>query len=111
MTDRPTAGGSVPLVIDSPGTSSAQPITVGLPLPRSLLADPRDWQLTDAAGSPVPVQTEPLARWPDGSVRWLLIDFVAGPLPAGQHAWRLGPGADAAGTPAGCRVELGERSF
>ena len=26
-------------------------------------------------GGEVPLQTETLARWPDGSVRWLLLDF------------------------------------
>src|SRR5262249_39160940 len=38
-----------------------------------------------------PVQVEALSRWPDGSVRWLLLDFVIGAIGAGEHRWTLQP--------------------
>ncbi|HEY1378075.1 MAG TPA: hypothetical protein VGF55_14840 [Gemmataceae bacterium] len=110
MTERATlppgaAVGTVPVVIDSPGIVSAHPMTVGLPLPRGMLSDPTGWTLTGAAGAAVPVQAEALARWPDGSVRWVLLDFVAGPLTAGQHVWSFGPGTGEGRSPApACQV-------
>ncbi len=83
---------SVPLLVLAPGGPAAQPITVGLPLPRGTLWEPRSLRLEDAAGNAVPVQAEALARWPDGSVRWLLTDFLLGPVPAGRHSWALRAG-------------------
>jgi hypothetical protein len=72
------------------------------------VSDPQGWELIDAASVPLPVQSEPLARWPDGSIRWLLLDFLAGPLPIGRHAWHFRPGTGPAGT---CRVSPAQNSF
>jgi hypothetical protein len=49
----------------------------------------------------VPVQTRALARWSDGSVKWLLLDFLPGALPRGRGEWIV----ERAG--AGRRVEAG----
>ncbi len=62
-----------------------EPITWGFAFARGALAG--DVVLV-GPGGPVPVQARPLLRWPDGSVKWLLCDFVAG---AGGP-WRLGRG-------------------
>jgi len=51
------------------------PVSSGIPLSQGDLLDDRAAALFDAAGQEVPLQTEALARWPDGSVRWLLLDF------------------------------------
>src|SRR5947209_2030213 len=68
---------AVPLFVHGADTSStSQPVTVGLPFPRGGLQDTGPLSLLGAAGRPIPVQVEPLARWPDGSVKWLLLDFV-----------------------------------
>ena len=45
--------------------------------------------LKDAKGSRVPLQTKVLARWPDGSAKWVLLDFAAAPPPNGESALRL----------------------
>ncbi len=37
----------------------------------------------------MPLQVEPLAKWPDGSIRWLMLDFIAPPLNVGQTQLRL----------------------
>ena len=50
------------------------PVTSGIPLARGVLFEDRSCALFDAAGKEIPLQTEPIARWPDGSIRWLLID-------------------------------------
>ncbi|NQT38791.1 MAG: hypothetical protein HQ581_14950, partial [Planctomycetes bacterium] len=69
--------GEVPLTVEEPsGVARTQwPVTSGIPFARGALLDDRATALFDAAGNEIPVQTEPLARWPDGSVRWLLLDF------------------------------------
>ncbi len=69
---------SVPLRIESPiGLGAAtQPVTFGVPFAEGALRDARSLCLKDATGRTVPVQTEALARWWDGSVKWLLVDFL-----------------------------------
>jgi hypothetical protein len=80
----------VPLILHAPTVASAsQPLAVGLPFPRSALAWPAATKLVDADGLAVPVQAEPLARWSDGSVRWLLLDLIAQNLRAGSNNWTL----------------------
>ncbi|MBC8354348.1 MAG: hypothetical protein H8E66_20325 [Planctomycetes bacterium] len=46
-----------------------------MPLQRGALFDPDTTTLIDPEGQQQPLQTEVLSRWPDGSVRWLLLDF------------------------------------
>ena len=50
------------------------PVTGGIPIARGRLVDAKFVRLI-LDGQPVPVQTDTLAFWPDGSVKWLLIDF------------------------------------
>jgi hypothetical protein len=89
---------SAPLVVESPvAAATPQPITVGLPIPRGRLPWGRPVSLLDPSGRAIPVQAAPTARWPDGSVQWVLLDFVAGPLDPGPSMysvrWDRGPGA------------------
>lgn len=60
---------------------TAEPIRVGVPWPRGQVFDGEDVQLRDQHGPSVACQPRVLARWPDGSVKWLLVDAVvdAGP--------------------------------
>ena len=51
------------------------PVTSGIPLGRGALRDAGRVALFDGQGKPLPLQTEVLTRWPDGSIRWLLLDF------------------------------------
>src|SRR5262245_15030853 len=84
---------SVPLIVESPcSTPVEQAITVGVPWPRGVLADDGVVSLTDPSGQRVPLQTTPLARWPDRSVKWLLIDFILDPVIAGWSVWTLASG-------------------
>src|SRR5690348_7330773 len=56
---------------------TAEPITVGVPLPRGLVVDPPRWTLASgSAGAPMrrPVQARVVDRWADGSARWVLVD-------------------------------------
>jgi hypothetical protein len=80
----------VPLLIHGRCNSQAvQPVTLGIPFPLGSLREPRDLSLVDDDGRPVLLQTLPLARWPDGSVKWLLLDFVLGSMKPGPTTWTL----------------------
>lgn len=51
------------------------PVRSGLPIPRGELADPRHAAVLGPGGKPIPSQNRAMARWPDGSVKWLYLDF------------------------------------
>jgi len=82
---------SLPLLLRSPILAHEQPVTRGVPFPRGALIDPAAVALFDDAGREVFVQTQALSRWPDGSVRWLLLDFLVEQIAAGEHCWTLRP--------------------
>jgi hypothetical protein len=54
----------------------AEPITMGIPLPKGLVADPARIAVYGPAGRDL-VQARVLDRWPDKSIRWALIDMRA----------------------------------
>src|SRR5262245_5475074 len=89
----------VPLTIHAPIDIAGQPVTVGVPFPRGALRDLATLRLADDIGKLVPLQTKPLARWSDGSVRWLLIDFILNEVAAGRHDWLLCVSEDNRTTP------------
>ncbi len=70
---------SIPIsVAETAGIArSAEPVSAGIPLPREAVFGVGELALLDAAGNAVPTQFEVLARWPDGSVKWLLVEFQA----------------------------------
>ena len=81
---------SIPLIVQSAGpTSAQQPVTVGVPFPRGVLRNDASLSLLDSSGNAVPLQLNPLARWSDGSVKWMLFDFILGPVVAGQSDFSL----------------------
>jgi hypothetical protein len=82
----------VPLQINAPIGIVGQPVTVGVPFPRGSLREPERLCLADAEGKSVPLQVKPLARWADGSVKWLLCDFMLERVSAGCHTWFLEAG-------------------
>ncbi|MDR7268949.1 hypothetical protein J2X20_001578 [Pelomonas saccharophila] len=55
--------------------------TLGLPWPRGQHKKNQEFNAVDAQGRPLPLQTWPLAWWPDGSLKW-----TAHALPAGVDA-------------------------
>jgi hypothetical protein len=80
----------VPLCIESPAAfQSCQPLTAGVPFPKGALADPNSLGLFDSEGRQQLLQTCPLAWWSDGSVKWLLLDFLLPCVGRGQATWLL----------------------
>jgi hypothetical protein len=55
----------------------AEPVTSGVPLPEGCVKRASDLRLLDAAKKPVPCQFTTQCLWPDGSVKWVLLDFRA----------------------------------
>ncbi len=68
--------GQVKLWTAPAADTAAPPVSGGFPFGRSELREPGNVRLTHD-GRGVPVQTRPLAFWPDGSIKWLLLTFAA----------------------------------
>lgn len=58
-------------------TRRAEPVTVGVILPRGAAAGVESLRVLAPDGKAVPAQFETTATWPDGSTKWLLVDFAA----------------------------------
>lgn len=51
------------------------PLTCGVPFPEGMLKDVDELRLETESGEEVPLQVARTASWPDGSVKWALLDF------------------------------------
>lgn len=80
-------------------------MTCGVPFPRGILASAEALTLAGANGESVPIQARVLDRWPDGSVRWALLDSRLDWSGAGAN-YRLGLPATSGATLAGVRHRL-----
>lgn len=88
------------LITDTTGHRLARPITSGVPIAEGSAPEGTRFTLWDADGREAPVQATVLARWKDGSARWVLLDFQAAPPASGQLRYRLGWGEGEAAAPA-----------
>ena len=77
------------------------PVTSGVPLPRGALHDERAAALFGEDGREIPLQAAALSHWPDGSIRWLLLDFACDLTAAQKKSFllRYGPGTVCAAAP------------
>jgi hypothetical protein len=75
----PTQALDLPLTAreDAGYTRRAEPVSAGVILPRGSISDLSTLTVTAAGGITVPAQFETTSTWPDGSVKWLLVDFKA----------------------------------
>jgi len=90
---------------------NAWPVTSGIPFAKGRVENPREVSVFRTDGQEAPLQTEVLATWPDGSVRWLLLDFQVD-LDAGEKksfSVRHGPGTSRATVREPIRVTDGDR--
>jgi hypothetical protein len=65
------------LQVTAPPGRGREPITCGVPWPQGTLPAGAHVELSDGRGQSLPLQTRVLDRWPDGSVRWSLLDWQA----------------------------------
>ncbi|CAM5636245.1 Tat pathway signal sequence domain protein OS=Streptomyces griseorubiginosus OX=67304 GN=AQJ54_26560 PE=4 SV=1 [Streptomyces griseorubiginosus] len=56
--------------LEDGGLGAAPGSTVGVPWPKGVHQEDQKFAVTDADGKAVPVQSWPLAYWPDGSLKW-----------------------------------------
>ncbi len=111
---------TISALIEEPGTVArhGQPVTHGCPFPAGALSDAERVRLVEDGGGELPLETSVLARWPDGSIKWLLLDTQASPRPKEKLRLGLeyGPGVTrqeavtplrAAPTDEGLRVDTG----
>ncbi|MBT7845813.1 MAG: hypothetical protein HN742_28325 [Lentisphaerae bacterium] len=63
----------VPLTVtETQGVTRREPVTFGIPLPQGVLGQPQSVRLMDGA-TPVPTSARALLRWPDRTIKWLLV--------------------------------------
>lgn len=73
-------------------------VTWGVPWPRATILPDQAFTLTDARGTSLPLQSWPLAYWPDGSVKWNGFATVADARSGGPlHLDPVAPGEAAPG--------------
>lgn len=58
-------------------TRRSEPVTVGVILPGGTVKDLNNLSLIAPNGKTIPCQFATTATWPDGSIKWLLVDFIA----------------------------------
>jgi hypothetical protein len=89
------AGNAVDLHWLEGGTPAVLPGTTwGMPWPRGRLPKDAAFAVRTAAGEPVPVQSWPLATWPDGSLKWSGHALAA--ATGGAERLQIAPGTPAA---------------
>lgn len=88
---------SVPLSVQNREATNKpqQPVSGGVPFARAALSDPTNVRLLQN-GSEIPAQFLATARWPDGSIRWLLVDTEIDLAPSSTVALTLDTGHGAA---------------
>ena len=67
--------------VNQPAPGVATGVSWGVPWPQGAVPRDTTFNLTDSAGRALPIQTWPLAYWPDGSLKWSGLATVT---PAGQ---------------------------
>lgn len=71
-------------VTETEGVARSEPVTFGVPLPEGTLGRSEMVRLVDGS-APIPIATRALSRWPDGTIKWLL---VTGRLSVDQKSTR-----------------------
>ncbi len=71
-------------VRDVAGIDKLRPVTGGVPVAEGAAPEGSVFVLQDDEGNDVPLQTSVLARWKDGSARWVLLDFQSQPPVGGE---------------------------
>jgi len=64
----------------------------GVPFAKGSLRPSQPMHMVTDTGQPLPTQTKVLGHWPDGSVKWLLVQFVADCPANGRRGYTLAPG-------------------
>ena len=71
------------------GVDMVRPVTGGIPIAKGSATRGSRFVLLDKHNKSVPIQSEVLTTWDDGSTRWVLLDFQANPKIHGNDTFRL----------------------
>jgi len=66
-----------------------EPVALGIPFSPGEVASPDHLALVDERDAYLPLQATPLATWPDGSLKWVLLDFFATVSAGGTTLYRI----------------------
>src|SRR5215471_19765886 len=96
----PADATEVALAVRTAGRSNGrafqhEPLTFGVPFPRGRLTDTGHLVLRDHHAQILPLQARAVDWWPDGSIRWVHVDFQASGLLSAERAYRLTVDRDA----------------
>ncbi len=91
------------LVVSGPLPRPGYPVRSSVPFSRGGAAAGSSFGLRDPAGRDIPIATTEISHWPDGSIRWLLCEFVA----TRQGRYRLVRGAVSARPAQPVRIRSG----
>ena len=82
---------SIPLEFshDTARNPKCWPVTRGIPIPEGTLRDVDGLGVSSPSGARLPSQFRVLGRWPDGSVKWVLVDFQADGVSSGRAVYTL----------------------
>lgn len=92
--DGRTAAPSFSVVVDRSSGGASQPVTWGVPFARGTWRGQSSLVLRNPDGWHTPVQAVATALWPDGSIKWLLVDAILPPNTPTGVGWRLEPGPE-----------------
>lgn len=114
-----TLGLTIPFTLDNPLGHELRdvPMSQGMCLPRGLVSKCDGWSITGISGQPLRVQTDILARWPDGSAKWVLTDFLADRVERGRSEWHfttqpvdaINANVELTLTPTGLQLQIDDR--
>lgn len=90
---------------EMPHAPHTEPVSAGIPLRRGVLHDPAALVMQTARGEPLPCHATALARWPDGSVRWALIDILH--RANGEREVQVGVAVAELIAPVGASIDVG----
>ncbi|MFC1452322.1 hypothetical protein ACFLSJ_03145 [Verrucomicrobiota bacterium] len=85
----PADGIELDLVVPDGVPITGCPVTCGIPMPPGTAAANQAFRMAGPDGQPIPLSTDVMATWPDGSAQWLLCRAVA----PSAGAYRLIPDA------------------
>jgi hypothetical protein len=89
------AAEQVPLILTkSPVALTAFPLATGVPIPRGELWSANNARLISSTGAELPIQASALAKWPDGSIKSLLVRYRSALSDTSWQWWLLEYGPD-----------------
>ncbi|MGE3821528.1 MAG: hypothetical protein AB7I30_19120, partial [Isosphaeraceae bacterium] len=84
------------------------PVRCGLPIPAGELDSPDHVAVEDRKGTRIPCQVRASATWPDGSVKWLFLDFFHDLSRSGEGRYRVVYGREIEREPSPLAVKIRE---